>query len=184
MTEPVHISVDIETTSTASNAKILTIGACTIAGTEYMDHFYVRIDHTWYPTNFATDAETMAWWEQQYKAAREEAFGGTRYPADALTEFADWVKQYRGSHLWCKGASFDFPVLKHAFRRYGIDMPWPYKAENDARTLYRLTGIKPVFDEGKVTHNALDDAVAQGDAIRRALTLLGAWERFNPEASK
>ena len=75
-----QVMIDIETLSSASNAAIVSIGACMFdmtKGADYADpedSFLVGIDPEYYPTicpgEFDISARTCKWWSQQSDAAR------------------------------------------------------------------------------------------------------------------
>lgn len=45
----------------------------------------------------------------------------------------------RSDQVWCKGASFDFTILKHLFRG---KVPWDFRNENCMRPIMRLATLK------------------------------------------
>jgi hypothetical protein len=187
LTSSVHVMVDIETAGSAPDAVILAIGAVTFGrdpGVEPEPFFELLHMGQQVAKGRSVDGDTLAWWLQQRPAVRDAMFSGARLLFDdVLQDFALWMVRVNATHIWCKGASFDFPILAHAYRQCGLEKPWNFRFEHDARTLYRLTGIKPVVPGG-LQHDALADAKAQANAACSALEKLDAWERFELEGGK
>jgi len=69
-------------------------------------------------------------------------------------------------HVWCKGASFDFAIIKHLFG----STPWHYRHENCMRPIQNLAGM---FDwqppKLAAAHSALSDAQDQINTLSSAL---------------
>lgn len=165
-----HMMIDIETTSTKSNAMILSIGAVMFDVTGVQnDWFYSGAQHMYYPTSaFDMDDGTMAWWDNQDRAVREEAFGFDSHPLAMLIDFRDWLKERDPDFIWCKGASFDFPILDHALSFYDLEK-LPYKKLRCARTVFELFGVNAKDFIGGGAHNAMNDAIGQAHAMWLAL---------------
>ena len=106
-------------------------------------------------------------------------------PRDAMTEAAEWVKHVSTEHrpvLVAYPVAFDWAFLYWYFERFAKDgSPFGYSSCLDIRTQYQaLAGT--VFDlSGKAampdfllpstphTHNALDDAIEQGELFANLL---------------
>jgi len=186
-TSPVHVMVDIKTAGSAPDAVILAIGAVTFGrdpGLEPETSFDLLDMGQQLANGRSVDADTLAWWLQQRPAVRDAMFSGGRlFLRDVLEDFASWVACVNATHIWCKSASLDFSILAHAYRQYGLERTWDFRCEHDARTLYRLAGIKPVVPDG-LQRDALADARAQANAVGSALEKLDAWGRFELEGGK
>lgn len=186
-TSPVHVMVDIETAGSAPDAVILAIGAVTFGrdpGVEPEPFFELLHMGQQVAKGRSVDADTLAWWLQQRPEVRDAMFSGVRLLfGDVLEELALWMARVNATHIWCKGASFDFPILAHAYRQCGLNKPWDFRCEHDARTLYQLAGIQPVVPDG-LQHDALADARAQAIAVVEALETLDDWGRFELEGGK
>jgi len=164
----IDVMIDLETTDTAPTAKILSLGAVKfdrLSGE--IDHFYVRFDVSKMPGT--TSADTMAWWQKQHMAVRQEAFGGKALPED-LKDFCKWLG---GSVMpWGNGSHFDITILENTLNALGIPIPWKFWNVRDLRTLADLSGLNPrqfTFDGAK--HNALADAQHQ---VRYAVEMFKA----------
>lgn len=154
------IMIDIETLGTEPGCVILSIAA-TNGRTE---GFHIHLDVEDCVNNgLVIEPRTTMWWMEQGDAARKLITQPGAPLLSALTLFSH-AFNWKEARVWCNGASFDFPILKAAFKRCQMALPWPYYAEMDFRTLKNLVSketfetlrVKPV-----VAHDALADAVSQ-----------------------
>lgn len=168
------IVVDLETLGTKPNSGILAIGATTL-----------DLKYTFYRTikkssldfyHFGWSASTMEWWHKQPVHVREEAFNGTTPIRQALKEFQDWlyvVCKDKEPQLWGNGAAFDNVILKYAYDKVGLTVPWSYKNDMCYRTLRKVLGDRikdPEFAGDK--HNALADAIHEARVLNLMLEKL------------
>ncbi|WP_327210084.1 3'-5' exonuclease [Rhizobium leguminosarum] len=135
-----------------------------------------------------TPGGTMEWWGMQSEEARKEAFGGTIHIREALIEFSKWIwkvapigtdsqgRQYPMVNVWSHGEDYDQPILTFALELLGIERPWPYNGGRDTRSIF---DVSDVSYKG-VKHMALEDALDQTLAIRRAFHELGRDRGFEP----
>ena len=170
------IMIDIETLATTPHSTILTIGA------QGFDPFSDRFtDVTYYKrlliesqdgrdVDYTPDTGTVAWWGKQTEEAQEEAMGDGDDRVDvkmALEELSKIV--WKHERVWANGITFDMVILEDAFREHGIPCPWQFWQVMDARTIYKLTGAKPLCNN----HNALADCLNQIDTLQKSIELLG-----------
>ena len=160
-----HIMVDLETMGLLTDAAIVSIGAVRFNPVEGTlgSTFYkvvnlksaVRGGGKIYP-------ETVIWWMQQSKEAREALTGDDSVLIEtALKEFADWVREETlEGGIWGNGAAFDNVVLEGAYLRLGKMVPWSYKENRCYRT---VAAMYPEIEREQLGthHNALDDAISQ-----------------------
>ena len=114
------------------------------------------------------DASTVLWWLEQDDSARNTLINGQHDAAPlitALEAFAAFVPA--GADIWCKGASFDFPILKYAYHLIGMEQPWEFRNEWDVRHEMKRAGL---VSPG-MHHNALKDAVHQAKLVQHILQL-------------
>ena len=168
------LMIDIETTGTNPGCKVLSIGAFGFNEEGHQVEFYERISPTLMEKEgFKDEFGTMEWWHKQDEGVMAEAFGGTKSPQVALSEFKMFFyKNFNPGRkempftVWCCGIDFDFPILEMLFIRMGFNWPWKFFQQRDYRTL------KEVFPEIKKNegnlekHNALEDAKAQMRGLR------------------
>jgi len=168
------IVVDLETLGTKPNSGILAIGATTL---DYKYTFYRTIKKSsldFY--HFGWSADTMKWWHDQPAHVREEAFNGTTPIRQALREFQDWlytVCKDKAPLIIGNGAAFDNVILKHAYDKVDLTVPWSYKNDFCYRTLRKVLGDRikePEFVGDK--HNALSDAIHEAKILNLMLEKL------------
>jgi DNA polymerase III epsilon subunit-like protein len=170
--------LDLETMGTASNAAIVSIGACV-----FDPHNDIEIT-SWYYNNInlnscinaglSVDGGAIEFWLSQSDEARQALLKNRFDLAWVINDFNDWFVQV--SHLlfghdhrvWSHGASFDTVILENAFRAVGRTVPWSYNAHRDTRTVFELSGINLKDFQTGTLHNALDDAISQAKAVRAA----------------
>lgn len=117
------------------------------------------------------DVDTVLWWMRQGNDARRRVFGAdqkTYLISAALYSLAKWLydgyhdgtlSKEPAEHIWAS-ADYDFPILRSAYRRAGLRIPFTRKVVRDYRTLRWLgkaLGIEEPIRVG-VQHDALDDA--------------------------
>jgi hypothetical protein len=169
--------LDIETLGTEERTKVLSIGAVRFR-LEVVDDirsikkegrgFYSRLDEEDQALLGRTeDADTVAWWKDQGKAA-QKVFKEKREPVkealDRFIEFCSGVKR-----IWGNGNMFDNAIVRSLCDDYDVIYPVNYWRDLDVRTLtylwnlltsWRSKGKRPDVNMG-VLHNALDDARRQ-----------------------
>jgi hypothetical protein len=160
-----HVSLDLETLGTGSNAAIISIGACKFdpwADGGIDDRFHAHITFESAMKYGRADADTILWWIGQDQHARVTMLAAQDSAVEldeALSVFADWF----GSEpllVWGNGATFDNVILRNAFKACVIECPWGYYNDRCFRTLKNLSAVMAPPFEG-VRHDALADAVHQ-----------------------
>lgn len=166
-----HLMIDLETLSTAVDAAITQIGLAPfrIDGTDPLEEgVLINVDpQSCIDLGMRVDWSTTHWWMMQSQEARDalpRPGEGLPLP-DALDEVEDYILGLAQRHpgdlkIWSNGATFDIPILGHAFTRLGRREPWRYSAARDTRTLAMLA-LNAIRPEPEVKHNALHDAIAQ-----------------------
>ncbi len=176
-----NVMVDLETLGTAADAVIISIGAVAfeMEGDIADDGFYasVSIDSN-LELGRKIDESTLVWWMGQDPAAQAVFNEPKMTLIAALTQFQDWyLGHHGGASVWSNGASFDVPMLEHAFKQLQLDTPWNYFDSQCVRTYRKLPGADKVpRPKASVAHNALADAMAQAQyvqAIHKALFVKG-----------
>ncbi len=166
-----HLMIDLETLSTAADACITQIGMVPfrLDGSDPLeDGVLINVaPQSCIDLGFRIDWSTTHWWMMQEQAARDalpRPGEGLALP-EALDEVEDYIQglqdRHRGQlHIWSNGATFDIPILGHAFAVLGRKEPWKYSAVRDTRTLAMLA-LNAVRPDPVVKHNAQHDAAAQ-----------------------
>lgn len=173
-----RVMLDLETMSTAANAAITQIGACTNDGRE---PFKATVTlHSSMAAGLRVDGSTIMWWMQQSDEARKSICDSTQPLKEALIAFASWLG-YEGGRtgvvceLWAYPAQFDVTILGEAYRACGFDVPpWHYRAPRCLRTLALVCpSVDKALFEASVEHDALSDAQAQMCWLDAMLAVLG-----------
>jgi hypothetical protein len=185
-----HLMIDLETLGTGVDAPIAAIGAvffepstgCTGA------RFYTRVDFASDMDQGAKpDGSTIKWWLKQNSEARAELVADDAPLAwEALTRLHDFIEKnaipndLKFLQVWGNGASFDCVLLRAAFGRADLEIPWQWWNDRDVRTVVEM-GRALGFDPKRNSpfngdrHNALDDAVHQ------ALYVSEIWQRLTTD---
>lgn len=173
-----NLMLDIETFGTQPGCVVLSIGAVEFDETGVTHEFHAHIDPgSAVAAGLTIDPNTVMWWLEQDKAAQTALLQAERHPLHDVIQAFIHTFEWDGLKIWANGASFDFPILKHAIEAAGFKQPWAYYNEMDYRTVKNLVP-KNVFKllkvEPTIAHDALDDARAQ------AQTLLGLLNHLTP----
>ena len=177
------VSLDLETLSTHKNAVILSIGACTVSlNGEAERTFTVNLDaQTQIDAGLHVSADTLKWWMRQDPQAQRDAFDGDdTHPVIAIEMLRGWLKAEGFPPVYTKGPHFDGALLDSLAEAFKVDSAIPYRKHRDVRTveealeshvkdervLERYYSMKERAYHGIVQHNALADAVAQGEIVR------------------
>jgi exodeoxyribonuclease VIII len=168
--------LDLETLSSAPDAAIVAIGACTFAIDDpnfIRSTLSVAIDaRSSQHMGGRIDGDTVSWWLGQPERARSALLTDRKKISDALLDFVGWVKrQSAAPRIWGNGATFDNVILRQTFERANIDAPWSHRDDRCYRTLKNLRPDIEFVPYG-THHNALDDAFAQASHAERILAAM------------
>jgi hypothetical protein len=160
--------IDIEGLATGPDATILTIACQTFdpLGQGHYEHqYYVRVTLE-SQENRAIQQDTINWWATQPAAARDEAFmeGGRVDLDQALSSLYKLV--WKCNRVWMNGPTYDANILEHAYKSYGMALPWQFYKIRDTRTVYSLW---PELPKPPTTHHALEDCRRQIDMLQLTL---------------
>ena len=164
-----HVMVDLETLGTKQDSAFISIGACQFdPGTGKIgDTFYENIDWDSALETRGVTGDTIKWWLQQSKEAKNAVLEPGRELPTVLLEFANWFCSGTQRIIWGNGATFDVSILENAYDRFG-EAPWAFWNVRDVRTIVDLAwGICDKGDYPFVgtEHNALDDAKHQAKYV-------------------
>ena len=171
------IMIDLETLATSPDAAILTIGAVKFDpfGRELkepaMDSFYVRVDlDSCHDIGLVTNDDTIAWWANQSKEAKDEAFSESNriHINDAMAQLYKFC--WGAKRVWSNGATFDIVICEHVYRKVNRAIPWKFWEVRDVRTAFDL-GINPIRPP-VTAHHALEDAWNQAVGIQNVYNVL------------
>lgn len=164
--------LDLETLGTRNDAMIIQVGAVyfdRMTG-ELGREFATCIDPGNYGDKFTVDYDTVKWWFEQSDAARGLVLRTPMSLVEAifgLTHFLEGEDITLWSH-----ATFDMPILQHAFQTVGMKNPVPFRNMRDLRTLMDLADHHSDAPREGCHHNALDDAKYQAKYAAEAFVKL------------
>ena len=183
MNSEIHLMIDLETLSTRANAVIVEVGYAIFETTadvvNQSGRWNLRLEEQIDSVHMLRDVSTgtLLWWLDQSKEAQESAFKGLpKYTIEEfLTQFKEHIPWYNIQAVWCKGLTFDLPMLDDLHKQYGKAVPWHYRTPRDMRTLTWLAGMNSA-DHVKPTlaHSAESDCIAQAQTVQIALKKLEA----------
>lgn len=154
------VMIDLETMSTAHDAAIVQIGACTLDGEK---RFLCNVSlQSSTNAGLRVDGGTVEWWLTQSDEARASLRENRVSLVNALERFNVWVFNLRAplTEIWSFPASFDLVILANAYRACAAKAPWGHRQPRCAHTLLSLCPtVERSIPECK--HNALSDALAQ-----------------------
>lgn len=178
------VSIDLETAGNTTDSAILSIGAYAVNGVEEEPDrnrsFYVNVDlQSCIDAGMKVTGSTIYWWLKQSAEARERLVTPAQVDINvALQRLDQWFKVLgdpRRIRVWAH-ATFDPPILHHAYQLMGWEPPWKYWQVHDLRTLEvfsakaRDTRVKA----NGLPHDALWDAFAQGQQVAAAFARKGS----------
>ena len=109
--------------------------------------------------------DTIRFWESQPDEAKKalraaEVTNDLHVPLD---DFWFFLADLNAREYWCKGTSFDFPILENLLLQTGNRIPWGYGQKRDLRTLLRIAELdeKQVPRDSGYVHSALGDCLFQ-----------------------
>lgn len=160
------VMVDLETLGTTADAVIISIGAVKfdVASDDIDDDgFYASISvESNLDKGRRIDEDTLIWWMGQSAEAQTVFKEPKEDLAAALDSLAAWFGDDDKLCIWSNGASFDIPMLEHAYRQHNWQTPWKFWNSKCFRTWKGLPAAKKVsYEKVGVAHNALSDAINQ-----------------------
>lgn len=166
-----EIMLDIETLDNKPTSVILSIGAVkfdTETG-EIEDKFLVNVDPIDAKSHGLTvGQDTINWWKRQDPSIVEAMKVDQLTLKEALTEFSEFASDVE--RFWAHGATFDFPILAHAFDRAGMPHPWKFWNCLCSRTIMTVANIDMREHRDPNTHhNALEDCIIQATVLIKTL---------------
>ena len=185
-----HVMLDLETMGKGPEAAIVAIGAVAFdieTAAISPRGFYVRVDlKSAVEAGGVMDPDTVIWWLQQSEAARAEITRDDierRLIVNALLDFRHWLKTEacgEDSRIWGNGAAFDNVILRRAYQRLPLAVPWSHWNDRCYRTIKGLYGRDIKIERTGVHHHALSDAEAQAAHL---LIMLHSKPRKRPKTS-
>ncbi|MFW5847458.1 MAG: 3'-5' exonuclease [bacterium] len=162
-----HLMLDLETLGNVSYSVILAIGAVEfdLDSGEYGNTFYkiINIDSC-LKHDFVINGSTLKWWMQQNDEAKKELF--TKEGVDikiVLDEFSGFCHN-KDYEVWGNSARFDAGILRDAYDKLSMPIPWDFRKERDVRTLVSFAPeIKENHEFKNIPHHSIFDCMNQID---------------------
>lgn len=174
----VHVVPDIETLGTDSNSVILSIGAVAVCNNQIVGEFYANVKGAEDLVNlgFVADQATIDWWNNpEREEAKKSLNEDQRDIIDALKHYAQWLNKVNATYSWGYGSDFDNVIIANAFKRMKVENPIRWYNHRCLRTLASALDVPINRDKG-VHHNALADAINQGQALIKCLKHIAAFK--------
>lgn len=157
------VMVDIETMGNMSHSAIVSVGAVRfdLETGEIGEKFYMNVDlQSCLDAGLIINADTLMWWLNQNKAARNKIIEKGHPLSKALFSLSAFVT--KDDQVWGNSARFDLGILSDAFNTLKIPIPWDFRKERCVRTLVSFAPeIKEKEPNTGVAHDALADCVFQ-----------------------
>lgn len=168
----IHIVLDLETMGTKQDAAIIEIGMVIfnhtgLDGTANVLEQWssaIRLESSMKYGGTA-DAGTITWWmDPDRSEARDTLLVGSQMSLPSAlnvvaTKILDYSRLEPKPLIWGNGVNFDNAILKSAYERLDVKVPWGFRQDADFRTLkllYKDAVPEPAFVG--TPHIALDDA--------------------------
>lgn len=176
-----HAMIDLETLSTRSDAKVLSIGVAIFDDKQVIATDGWAIDLA-DDIGGHVDWKTVKWWLDQEPAAREFSWGGKLTNANAAFNLKTFMGQYNAERFWSKDPHFDHVILENWWRRINEttgprsihvgNFPIHYRDPRSVRTVIEeaeLIGYDTDDSQyNYVAHNPIDDASVQARQVIEA----------------
>lgn len=183
MSNKTHMMVDIETLGTSPDSVILEISTILFTDVHGIKQTspatYIFDRNHQVSVGRTVDQSTLDWWDEKLSdksyAPQDKIYlelllnnkSVNATPRDAHTLLTESVGQVTG-YIWCKGASFDFPIIKSFFKSFRLSDPFSdnknYRKQMDLRTyetIARDMGFSGYTTHRKGAHISFDDCLDQ-----------------------
>jgi len=166
---PPSVMIDIETQGTKPGSIITQISAVEFCPWTYKPSlsFNIHIDEeSCKQAGLTADCDTLIWLRENQLDTKPES---TTPLPEALKLFAGFLNLIEPSKYWCRGTSFDFPLLDAAYRACPDIAPpkWKYWQQYDLRTIWNTA--YPKTRPSSAAHDALDDCHEQIKQLKKAI---------------
>ena len=159
-----HYMLDLETIGTSSRAVITSLAIVNIENPkEFINIEGISIEDQ-LAQGAKIDGQTLRWWSTQDPELFKAQLTSEVSLTAAISATASFLNNFQT--IWAKGASFDFPILKHMLGSLPHHPMSQWGKYRDFRTMYQMypnPELKPAR-EGSA-HNALSDALYQSEHL-------------------
>lgn len=163
--------IDIETASTENNAVVYSLGIVAFGEEGLGKSLELGLNtKVQKEKGRHEDPETLKWWSQQPKEAKERIKNRDRtHPTLALTALSAYFKlnckDTNDVVVWGNGCTFDITILESLFNDYNLIVPWKFWNVRDLRTYKDFVYDGADVARDGVHHSALDDAIYQAKIV-------------------
>lgn len=182
--------IDLETLSTRSDAKVLSIGVALFDENEVLktEGWAINLGDD---IGGHVDWDTVKWWQDQDAMVREFSWGGKLANCTAAFSLKTWFAENNPTEFWSKDPHFDHVILENWWRRVNENtskasfnvgaFPIGYRQPRAYRTLVGEAldlGLDVEKERGMyAAHNPVDDAAQQARAVIAARKFLRGIQR-------
>lgn len=176
MNQEIYFSTDIETNGPIPNPNsIFSFGSAAFFNGKLVDTFYANLETL---PNGEENEDTMKWWATQPQALAE-CRKDPQPPEQVMPDYVQWVngisQSLKGSPVFVAyPAGFDFTFMYWYMIRFVGSSPFSFSAldiksyaagmlNKDYRQCTKKNLPRTWFSAKRHTHNALDDAIEQGE---------------------
>ena len=167
-----RLMVDIETTAIGTDAAVWQIGYHEIGG-EYSGIFNLNP----YDQERNVNPDTVEWLRDNAPDWNIlEPMFNSFFPSKAILKaFDEKVRGEEFDEIWCKGADFDFAILRSIYAQYYHPLPWHYRKQCCMRSFLNTFPEFEIDFSEQQSHNAEYDAKVQAECIEKILRHLGRF---------
>jgi hypothetical protein len=176
----VDITFDLETCATTANAAVMQVAAVAwnrdaendpfdfdnglmVEDIIFNEHVDLR---TCVVDGFDFDQETVSWWAGRSDAAKQAVTDGLGEPVrEVFAGFLKWIEDMKNLAeadsvcLWCQGMDFDGSILRNVCRRYGLQLPFPFRQFRDCRTVILEAAVAAARHGLADTHKVTQESI-------------------------
>jgi hypothetical protein len=176
------VMLDLETLGKSAGCKLLSIGASAFETKTPAENrtFYIEVNrHQQY--DLKEDPSTLAWWNYQSVEAKGNLFtpDNGAHLDDALGQFNMWLcslDNVPNILIYGNGADFDNAIIQAAFKQTHLTPCWPHWNNRCYRTIKAMYKSVEKLHPVGIAHNAVWDAINQGNHCRRIFDKYELWE--------
>lgn len=158
-----NVMVDIETLGQSAGCVILSVAAIRfdLETGEMEEEFYEKISlESSLAIGLEVEADTLGWWAMQDADLFREALSGNSHISVVLGKLSSFVN--KTDWIWAKSPLFDLSILREAYKRCGLPVPWRFTNTRDVRTIVALWPPVAKKVVGRwATHHPLSDCKDQ-----------------------
>lgn len=171
-----HLMLDLETLGQTADCVFLSLAAVQFdlkgkIGLTYTKNVALNsaLKH-----NRKISSDTIKWWLEQNPKIMAKMFINPLSLEEVLDSFRFFCIGLGEPNLnvWSNGASFDIPILKHAYENIGMELPWKFYNERCYRTAFALSGLSKTPKDQNLAHDPLEDCYYQIQELLKALKKL------------